>query len=191
MNSKKWIETIRTEWNMRIPGLPNNYEATLIHQDSGMLMAKLLWEEWTELKAAKADLDGGIEPVADALGDLSYLLYGSVAQYGFSNEWDNCDEGFDFDIPDTINELMMCIKANDLRGIRKELKSLELLVKVEATSYGLEGYMDDILDAVHTSNFSKLCDGELLMREDGKILKNKETFKEPDFKFLADLKLSA
>ena len=187
----KWIEIIRQEWNAKIPHVPNNYEPTLIHIDKGMLMSRLLWEEWTELKTAKGDLEGGIIPIADALGDLSYLLYGMAAQYGLDPVWNGSDTGFDFDIPDTINELMVCVRSNNLKGIRESMKQLENLIRVEAVSYGLECEMDKIIDSVHQSNLTKLCDGELLVREDGKIMKNKETFKEPDFSFLDGFKIAS
>lgn len=48
-------------------------------------------------------------------------------------------------------------------------------------SLGLQDVIEKMFDEVHASNMSKLEDGEVLYREDGKILKGKNYFK-PDLK---------
>lgn len=42
---------------------------------------------------------------------------------------------------------------------------------------GLEDKIEEILDEIHRSNMSKLEDGVVLRREDGKVLKGKNYFK--------------
>jgi len=42
---------------------------------------------------------------------------------------------------------------------------------------GLENSIEDIIDEIHRSNMSKIEDGVVLRREDGKVLKGKNYFK--------------
>ena len=120
------IEIIRQEWNANV-GVPMNEEPTLIHQDEGKLMFHLMYEELLEFKNAIES--GNIVEIADALGDIQYLLNGTVNQYGLHGAWDQ---------------------------IQRE---------------------------IHESNMTKLIDGKLVKREDGKVLKP-DTYVRPDLEWL-------
>ena len=78
------IEKIRNEWNANCD-VPMNDTPTLLHQDQGQLMAKLIYEEVLELMEAIRNDD--IVEVADALGDINYLVLGTVNQYGMHNHF--------------------------------------------------------------------------------------------------------
>jgi predicted HAD superfamily Cof-like phosphohydrolase len=80
------IKKIRKEWNAKCD-VPMNDTPTLLHQDNGQLMARLIYEEVLELMDA-IKTDDLIE-VADALGDINYLVLGTVNQYGLHGCWDD------------------------------------------------------------------------------------------------------
>lgn len=79
------IEKIRKEWNPLV-GVPENDKPTIIHRDKSILMVKLLLEEVYELKDAIQDPNLNDEEriiaIADAHGDIDYLLKGSLNQHG-------------------------------------------------------------------------------------------------------------
>lgn len=58
---------------------------------------------------------------------------------------------------------------DDLENVAKELADIIYIVCGTAASYGIP--LDKVFDEVHKSNLSKLVDGKVLRREDGKILK--------------------
>lgn len=55
------------------------------------------------------------------------------------------------------------------------------ILKGTINSFGLQDLIEEAFDEVHNSNMSKLQDGNVLLREDGKILKGSNYFK-PDLK---------
>jgi predicted HAD superfamily Cof-like phosphohydrolase len=70
----------------------------------------------------------------------------------------------------------------DKRG--KELADLLYTVYGTIITEGLQNIIEQIFDAVHISNMSKLDDnGKPVKRADGKVLKGKN-YKEPDLSFL-------
>jgi len=136
---KNFSKVIRSEWNKPVreaqieQGHPSPVEAnakpTDIHRDAGMLMHNLIYEELCEFRHALQDED--LEPserlveVADALGDMFYLLMGTASQYG------------------------------------------------------LHEIFESIIDEIHSSNLTKLTNGKVKLREDGKVLKP-STFRKPE-----------
>lgn len=116
------IHKIRKEWNAKCD-VPMNEEPTLIHQDQGQLMAKLIYEEVLELMDAVRNDD--LVEVFDALLDIDYLVKGTSSQYGLHNVF---------------------------KDGQKE---------------------------VHRSNLTKLSNGVLIKREDGKVLKP-GSYEKPD-----------
>lgn len=58
---------------------------------------------------------------------------------------------------------------DDLENVAKELADIIYIVCGTAASYGIP--LDKVFDEVHKSNLSKLVDGKVLRREDGKVLK--------------------
>lgn len=70
----------------------------------------------------------------------------------------------------------------DLQKVAKE--SADLLYVTYGTAASLGIPIDKVYDEVHTSNMSKLTkDGQVLRREDGKVLKG-PLYREPDLSFL-------
>jgi predicted HAD superfamily Cof-like phosphohydrolase len=98
---------------------------TLAGKEMGLFRVKLLQEELDELKEA-IEKDDLIE-VGDALGDLQYLLNGTVLYYGLQKKW------------------------------------------------------SDIQFEIHRSNMTKIKDGKVTYREDGKVIKP-DTFVPPKLK---------
>jgi NTP pyrophosphatase (non-canonical NTP hydrolase) len=118
------INKIREEWNAKVD-VPMNDKPTLIHQDQSILMFKLMYEELLEYRDAIQK--GDIVEIADALGDIQYLLNGTVNQHGLQDHWSQVQE------------------------------------------------------EIHRSNLTKLVDGKLIKREDGKVLKP-DTYERPNLK---------
>lgn len=96
---KNFAKLIKDEWNapVREAQLKINEHApveshsrpALIHRDAGMRMFHLIIEEVNELRQAIQDSDKPDDEkkvlVADALGDILYLTFGTVAQFGMHN----------------------------------------------------------------------------------------------------------
>jgi len=74
-----------------------------------------------------------------------------------------------------LHEVVMAMREEPLENIAKELADLLYVVYGTIGAYGLSDRMEQIFDEVHRSNMSKLGpDGQLLQREDGKVLKGPE-----------------
>jgi predicted HAD superfamily Cof-like phosphohydrolase len=70
----------------------------------------------------------------------------------------------------------------DLSKVAKELADILYVVYGTAASFGIP--IDEVFDQVHTSNMSKLtADGQVLRREDGKVLKS-DQYKPVDLSWL-------
>lgn len=96
---KNFAKLIKDEWNapVREAQLKINEHApveshskpTVMHRDASMRMFHLINEELNELRTAVQDYDVTDEQrlidVADALGDILYLTFGTVAQFGMQN----------------------------------------------------------------------------------------------------------
>jgi len=76
----------------------------------------------------------------------------------------------------------------DLERVAKELADLLVVVYGTAARFGIN--IDEVFDAVHESNMSKLDkNGRPVYRDDGKVLKS-DQYKEPDLKPLLKQKKS-
>lgn len=64
-------------------------------------------------------------------------------------------------------------KTQNLQDLAKELADLLYVTYGTIVSYGLQEVMPKVFEEVHRSNMSKLEDGKVLRREDGKALKGK------------------
>ena len=69
----------------------------------------------------------------------------------------------------------------DKQKIAKELVDLLYVVYGTAVSFGIP--IDEVFDAVHKSNMSKLVDGKPMYREDGKVLKG-PNYQPPQLEFI-------
>jgi len=81
-----------------------------------------------------------------------------------------------------LDEVVEAMENEPLENIAKELADLLYVVYGTIGAYGFHGIMEEICDEVHRSNMSKLGEnGELLLREDGKVLKG-PNYKPADIK---------
>ena len=87
MTDFKYVE----EWNNACQ-INNPDEPTIIHEDQGCLMFKLMYEELLEFKTAIKDYDKAkkekLVEILDAFCDIRYLLDGTIRQYGLHEVFD-------------------------------------------------------------------------------------------------------
>ena len=71
-----------------------------------------------------------------------------------------------------LSEAIEAMGEGSLENIAKEIADVLYVVYGTIGAYGLQDKMENVFDEVHRSNMSKLGPkGELMLREDGKILK--------------------
>ena len=116
---KKQIEQVK-EFN-KVFGIEHNNKPTLISKEEWGLRDDLMEEELDEYYNA-CDL-GTLTEVADALGDMLYILCGTIL------------------------------------------------------AHGMQDKITEVFEEIHRSNMSKIEDGVVLRRADGKIQKGKNYFK--------------
>ena len=116
---KKQIEQVK-EFN-KVFGIEHNNKPTLISREKWSLRDKLMHEEVNEYYDACEEKN--LIEVADALGDMLYILCGTIL------------------------------------------------------AHGMQDKIEEILDEIHRSNMSKIEDGVVLRRADGKVQKGKNYFK--------------
>ena len=186
------IEQIKTEWNAKVE-VPVNDTPTLIHRDKGILMCNLILEEIFELRDA-LDMDQRTEAekkdrtieIADALGDILYLVYGTVSQYGINP---NIKQKLDVDHTSNIffdlrlqNDYMRSgIQADQMddywriNEIARALFTIESMVfeYCKQTKIFSVETLKEVVKEIHRSNLTKQEDREFIFREDGKVLKGK------------------
>jgi len=87
-----------------------------------------------------------------------------------------------------LEEAAEAMENEPLENIAKEIADLLYVTYGTIGEYGLEDYMEAVFDEVHKSNMSKLGEnGELLLREDGKVLKG-PNYAPPDIKGILETK---
>ena len=116
---KKQIEQVK-EFN-KVFGIEHNNTPTLISKEEWMLRYGLMEEELNEYYDACEEKN--LIEVADALGDMLYILCGTIL------------------------------------------------------AHGMQDKITEVFNEIHRSNMSKIEDGVVLRREDGKVLKGKNYFK--------------
>jgi len=167
------------------PGLPDN--------NIRQLRKKLLNEEFNEYLHAMATYNR-VE-IADALGDMTYILFGTLISYGIEiNEYFNTIDSFLLESEGlSLDEIFINTKKsiitafdiyidsedqNDLDKIRNSLSDLLFNIEVASRVYNIP--LEDVFNEIHRSNMSKLDDnGKPIYREDGKVLKGKN-YSPPD-----------
>lgn len=81
-----------------------------------------------------------------------------------------------------LRETIEAMNEGDIRKIAKELADLLYVVYGTADAYGIN--IDRVFEEVHASNMSKLLEnGQVLRREDGKVLKGPKYF-EPNLDWI-------
>lgn len=151
------------------------------------LRFRLIKEEFGELLDAIEDCD--IIELADALGDIEYVVVGASLVFGIGesvlNMFDEVNEAlingtFDLETNPLIlregHEIMLKdvrdqILTNDIEALVESFASILALVAHTADHYDID--LEGVIDAVHTSNMTKLGeDGKPIFREgDRKVLK--------------------
>lgn len=142
----------------------------------------LLVEEHDEYREAVAQND--LVAIADALGDMIYILYGTANAYGIPIDLaDPVDTGPRLPLVDPRVTILpevvglafdAYMKAEDLDDIvylADSMRSLAAVIFLAAYTYGIP--LVEVFEEIHRSNLSKLDPetGAPIRRDDGKILK--------------------
>ena len=186
------IEQIKTEWNAKVK-VPVNDTPTLIHRDKGILMCDLIQEEIFELRDAlnmddRTDAekkDKTIE-IADALGDVLYLVYGTISQYGLNEDIKkkltvDHSSNIVLDLKIQHDYLRSAIQADEmsdywrLNEIGRALFTIESMIFEYCKNSKIitVEQLEKVIDEIHRSNLTKQEYGKFLFRKDGKVLKGK------------------
>lgn len=153
------------------------------------LRAKLIVEEAAETLLAIMSSDE-VE-FADGLGDLDYVIEGAAITFGI-----DLTENFDYAMSlhettpyyELIGHLVIGVRhvahdltakdfmySNRLGYVKSGLTNLKAVVWTIAKQGGIP--LKEIIEAIHESNMSKLDEnGQVILREDGKILKGPNFF---------------
>jgi predicted HAD superfamily Cof-like phosphohydrolase len=102
------------------------------------------------------------------------------------NEWPPSNELFELRIKLDSEEQdeyyeEMFVQNRDKQKVAKELADRLYVLYGDAVAYGID--IDNVFDAVHISNMSKLTDGVAVKRPDGKVIKG-PNYKPPNLSFL-------
>lgn len=139
-----------------------------------------------ELNKAYNEVD--IVELADALGDLRYVLIGAAQVFGITHQvHDDYKANTEAYEGQLLNEevqkeilqlLRVAILRNDTVGTATVIATFLKLVDEAAEFFRID--LEEIVTAIHKSNMSKLAaDGSVVRREeDGKVLKG-ENFETP------------
>ena len=88
-------------------------------------------------------------------------------------------------LQEEVEEYFEAEQNNDIVGVADALADIIYIACGTAVSYGIP--LDKIFEEVHRSNMSKLVEGKVVRREDGKILKP-EGWTGPDVKGILGVK---
>lgn len=140
------------------------------------LRVELIREEFEELKQALKDND--LVEIADALGDLEYVIEGAAITFGL--ELNNISPEPGHASVELIEEGLELLKVAVSNNNSSEV--LVALIWLQTTVRNLAEFLeiplDDIIQVIHDSNMSKLGeDGQPIYREsDRKVLKGPNFF---------------
>lgn len=76
-------------------------------------------------------------------------------------------------------EYIEACKKNDLTDVVDAIIDMQYILSGIIISHGIQNIFSELFQEVHDSNMSKLENGKVLRRNDGKVLKGKNYFK-PD-----------
>lgn len=76
-----------------------------------------------------------------------------------------------------LSEYLEACKNNDLVEIVDAIVDMQYVLNGFIVAHGLQKHFNELFNEVHSSNMSKLENGKVLKRQDGKILKGKNFFK--------------
>lgn len=153
------------------------------------LRIRLIIEELDELE--EAIVARNIIDVADALGDLTYVVHGMALTFGLVlqcafmeikakarfPERSVAKSAFK-SVRDNVRRVQMAVRRRESYSLRCALEDLLVAIYSMADAFGIP--IVAVFEEVHRSNMSKLGeDGKPILREDGKILKG-PNFTQPD-----------
>ena len=75
-----------------------------------------------------------------------------------------------------LSEYLEACRSNDLVQIVDAIVDMQYVLNGFIVAHGLQRHFDSLFMEVHSSNMSKLENGKVLKRQDGKILKGKNFF---------------
>ena len=78
-----------------------------------------------------------------------------------------------------LNEYLEACIQGDIVEVADAIVDMQYILSGIIIGHGFQGLFDDLFIEVHESNMSKLENGKVLRRKDGKVLKGKNYFK-PD-----------
>lgn len=179
------FQTIYDLSRSEVPALPDRNDPDGL--SLRILRKKLLEEEYNEYLDGEASHD--LVEIADALGDILYIAYGTVVSYGLSTGFEGIypmPEQMIPGLPAPANVIRASSKermmkawsdyaaaeeADDLYAISVALRKIIDECYSISVCYGLP--MHVIFAEIHRSNLSKLDPetGKPIYREDGKVLK--------------------
>lgn len=139
------------------------------------LRYELIREELEELGTAIDTLD--IVEIADALGDIEYVVDGALLVFGMAEAsrskrtFSSYHLGYDTGRQVPLDDLYSAILWDNQQGTVDTLLDLKAAVREYADGFGID--LDAVVDAIHKSNMSKLGeDGKPIYRElDRKVMK--------------------
>ena len=164
---------------------PEDLNATVRVREA-KLRFELIREEFEELNKAYKEAD--IVELADALGDIHYVVVGAAQVFGITYQTNadlaNNTEAYEGNLlsekvqEEILGYLRLAILRNDTEGAAQVLATMLKLVDEAAAFFHID--IAPIVTAIHESNMSKLqADGTVKRREsDGKVLKG-ENYKTP------------
>jgi predicted HAD superfamily Cof-like phosphohydrolase len=82
-------------------------------------------------------------------------------------------------LAEEMDEYLVAEKENDIIGVADALADMTYIICGTAVSYGIP--LDIVFNEVHKSNMTKIENGNILRREDGKIMKP-PSYKPPDIR---------
>lgn len=152
--------------------------------DRRRLRIDLFEEELFE--TLKASFDDDAVEFADGLGDMVYILWGTALEYGL---WKTLQRAYiksdvgSAHILDAWGKLRTAETKDDLAGVHYLLSVLLGVVYASAKAQDIP--LDDVVEAIHASNMSKLVAGKPVINDGvlrpdlpvGKVLKGPDYFK--------------
>lgn len=151
------------------------------------LRFELIREEFEELSTAYKEVD--IVELADALGDIKYVVIGAAQAFGIPHQtysvFNDIEESYEGQLlrsevqEEILEYLRRAILRNDTEGTASVLGTMLKLVDDAAAHFDID--LVDVVTAIHKSNMSKLTDdGKVIRREgDNKVLKCPKNYKAP------------
>jgi predicted HAD superfamily Cof-like phosphohydrolase len=159
-------------------GVNTRTEASVRVRES-KLRFELIREEFQELLDAFKACD--IVEIVDALGDIRYVVIGAAQVFGIAQQvsdayyGDNKNYGAELVSAETQAETLKFLRTAILREDTESVVDILafILKAVDDAARHYHVNLDEIVDAIHKSNMSKLGEnGEVIRREsDNKVLK--------------------